>query len=955
MDVGLIALILNIVFALFLVLGFVKGLVVIKKKSLRLATFVVGVLIAGAITPFVSKAIMQIKITHNGVPTSLNDIVLSAITEAAGINDLTSTAPSISELLQNLPVMIGNLAVFIVLCYVMSFVTWIIYKILASVFIKKDKKEIVNGKKVKVKTKKYRLLGGLLGVVQGFILMFVTFVPISGACSLISDLSQSTVVSASVEAEQTPTAKLINENLPKEVKDIIEAYNATAIGKTTSVFGLDDFCFNSITSISVNGYTISLRDEVVNLTNIYDNVSYVFDLDFSSIKSLKDIDFVKLEKAINYAFDSNIVKSVINDVANIGFDELLKLEDVKNNKDYKDCVTLIKDEFNSNGQVATNLKEELLTIVGIAKTTVESGLIDVIEPENGEAVNADDVLDLLSKENNKLFNSYIDQIFNSKLISSAMSVVVNIGVDSIETTFEESLNKELSLGRIDVSNKELSIKKQDIKSLGGHLLNAYDVIKNIDFDAVEQDQRVLFNHDLPTLVTSLGQMADTIKNMQVMSQTGIYNNLLDALAETDYAEYVDFDVFKQQNIWTEETTNLANVFKAIKDSKIMSYIEYKDGTYSIPEGKIENVISCLSEVDSSDNLNKTYIRKMFEPLLDSKAFNKTLRFGLNEVGKLINDMGEYIIEDTKLGTLYLEKLDEEGEKDKLLAFFDNIVTYSKELDFNKLEEDPFITILESDLSMLGSALDSLKTSSMFKDYEKDGSVVKGIYTNLIEALMETEYVQYIGFESFLAEDFSWNAELNSTQQMIDSLLEKQIVLEDQSTISLIQYIIEGGDWEVIFKQIESEDLTNIFNPLLKSKIFKPTAVLALNKINEQIKNVIGDFGVNIPTIEEIGEEEVEVLIEVIDAIGGIVEDFQKEDFSISDLATSTTEEDREKIVNLLESMQDNANGEGVFKETYDALVDYITNDEVIGEQVQGYIEEYEPGNINWAELIAKLS
>ena len=79
MNPATILLILNIVFAVFLVMGFLQGLCGLKKSALKLTCFIVGIVLAAIITPVVSKAVMNIKITYNGQLTALKDIILSVI------------------------------------------------------------------------------------------------------------------------------------------------------------------------------------------------------------------------------------------------------------------------------------------------------------------------------------------------------------------------------------------------------------------------------------------------------------------------------------------------------------------------------------------------------------------------------------------------------------------------------------------------------------------------------------------------------------------------------------------------------------------------------------------------------------------------------------------------------------------------------------------------------------
>jgi hypothetical protein len=68
------------------------------------------------------------------------------------------------------------------------------------------------------------------------------------------------------------------------------------------------------------------------------------------------------------------------------------------------------------------------------------------------------------------------------------------------------------------------------------------------------------------------------------------------------------------------------------------------------------------------------------------------------------------------------------------------------LDLNKVEEDPFVAILDSNLAQLGTCLDIIKASSLFADKEVDGVMQKGVFSNLVDALQETEYSEYNNFE-----------------------------------------------------------------------------------------------------------------------------------------------------------------------------------------------------------------
>ncbi|MBO5885124.1 MAG: hypothetical protein J6Q51_04935, partial [Clostridia bacterium] len=175
---------------------------------------------------------------------------------------------------------------------------------------------------------------------------------------------------------------------------------------------------------------------------------------------------------------------------------------------------------------------------------------------------------------------------------------------------------------------------------------------------------------------------------------------------------------------------------------------------------------------------------------------------------------------------------------------------------------------------------------------------------------------------------------------------------DNTTKSLLEYIIDQGDWELLLKQISKEDITEIFTPLMNSRIFEPVGVMVVNKINEQIQDVVGEYGSLITTIVgDLNKEEVAQVIEVLGDVTEIIEYVTAEDFDISEFATG---EKSEKLGDLLNNLQENANNDGVFVNAYDAMIDYVKNNEEIGASVVELMEEYPEGQVNWAQLLQDL-
>ncbi len=961
MDQGLIILILNILFSLFIVIGFLVGLKGIKKTGLSFVCFIVSVVISIFITPVVAKSIMQIKVTINGDLITLNDAVLSYVNSSPQIAEMTNASPAMKDLIQNIPLMVGNVFVFVLLSYVLAFLSWIIYLILASVFINKEEKiKDEKGNVIKLKSKKYRILGGVIGTFQGLILVFITFLPFSGLIGMVNDLTAQTAqASQQTQYQDSPSAQFIKSYIPEELQNVFDAYESSAIAKMSGFLNLDDACFDNVSTVTVDNIKISLRTEVLNIAKVYDNVEFLFNIDFSSLNALKALDYDKLNNAINYIFNSNILKATMPELVNYGFDKIFDMQEVKNNKDLCELLQSIQNELNSDDDVMNNLKTELTSILGSCKILVESKLFDEIylNQSNFTNENLKNITDILNEDNKKVFNDLLDQLFNSKALNKSVIYVLNLGLENVETTLEQlTNNQDLNIDKIDLSNNETTLKKAEVKSLLSSVINLVLDFINVDFNAIQNDYRLIFELDLPDIATNLGFAMNAVQKMTVFNDTGIYDDIMTALSQTEYQKYIDFEILKNDNIWLTETKMLSGVLEKIHEAKIISYIDKNnDNEYFVSNENVTKILRNLTQKTEVNGQDKTLIRQIIEPLYNSSAFTKIIDFGFEQLNSIINNLSKKIDENVELGDINYEYIHENSEKENIFSFVDNVALYVQNLNIEDIFNDPFKTILNSNLVQLGSCMDFLKNSLLFADKNVDGTIVNGIYSNFVDVLLNTEFSKYVNFACFKDDKFSFNNEFSKITPIVDELLNKQIIDNNQS-MPLIEYIISIGDdadgWKNIFEQINSEDLTNIFEPLMNSKIFEPIGVMVVNKINEQIKQVVGPYGDVITSIiNSLDGEEISQVVDVLGAVSEIITEITAPDFTVEDMATG---ENADKLATLLDKLQDNANNDGVFKQSYDAMLEFMENDEKIGSYVTDLVNDYPQGQIDWQDLLSKI-
>lgn len=957
MDATMVLLILNILFALFLVLGFLFGFMKgLKKSALRLAFFFVSIIIAAIITPYISRLILDIQITYEGSLTSIEDIILSAINNSsAEVSEVMAASPTLSALVENMPVMLVNLVSFVLLCYVLNLVGWVIYLVIASTFFKKNKAKVDETGK-KVKSKQWRIFGGLVGAAQGLILAFLTFLPLSGIVGMYNDLSTAQAVYADegTSLNLSLSAQFINENVPDDVEVYLDAYSDSAIAKVSGVLGLDDAVFNQVASVTVNNTKISLRNEVVNIASVYDNVGFLTDVDFSSFDAFKTLDYDRLSTAVDYIFNSKLLTTALPELVDYGFDKLLEMDEVQSEPQYIELIEAVRNVLNSDDGVTQNLKNDISAVISTAKIMADNKIFDQI-PSDGQVTesNIEQILHIVSKDNKKVFDQIIDNIFNSKILNKAVIFGLNMGIDALEDELKTLTNNQaLTISNIDIKNDQMTLKKGEVKSLLSSAINIANDVIGEDLNSIKDNFLTVFDLDLENIVTNAGSMMNALQNMNVFSSTGIYDQIVTALESTEYNKYVDFEIFKGDNVWLNETSTLSNVISNIRKSQVVSYIEKGiDGNYYIADENFSKMFQNLVSTTEINGETKTLIRQIVEPIYNSSAFSKLIRVGFENLSGVINDFGDMLKEGAQLGEINYDALYKESEKENLFAFVDNVATYLRDIDFSQFKENIFEQILSSNLTQFGRCIDSIRASSIFGDIQKDGTVVNGIYTNLIDTLADTELNQFIDFNCFKDQTFSFSTEFATLQPVIDLMHEKTIVYESEN-YNLISYILKVGNLENILDQVTSDDVSNIFRPLMNSRVFRPVGVLVVNSVNAQIKEYVGDLGVDIPVdLDNLTDEQVEEVVDVLASVTDIASDIMNST-SISDLATG---ENSESLAGLLEKLEDSANSQGVFEGAYNAIRDYIKQDETIGAYVTEVIDKNTTdGDVDWHSVITSV-
>lgn len=500
-------------FLVILLFGFLFGLARGFNKSLVRAIIVIACLVITFFcVPSITKAAMNVNvanmnITVNGqVMNTLGEALSASLAEVPYIADLAQTQ-AFDTIITVVPQMIVNVVLFIVLFYVLRLISMIIYWIIAGICFSKKKTQ---GKS------KHRLLGGLVGIVQNFVIFLVLLVPCVGVINLISDIdtnlpkkatataSQTTEISGSGDQTQGDTsggnqnqdnqnnnnnsedlAGKLNTTLTN-VNEVVDAYKSTWVFKFLHGVKLDSACnyvFNKLSTVKVNKVSYNLHDEAISLTKVVVDFADVMPQDGKNLSFTDTETIDKLEVLINDAYKSKLTANLIDEVIptavkkwNAG--ETFMGITKPTMEGYEEVINDILAELGKPG----SKKQLLLSTTKMAKSLVKT--INTISNAEGE-ISLDNIATLLkdiTSDANVMELAETIVVSNIKTIADKMfegskdNQYVGVVVEAVESIFgaDYSLDGNNIDNEINVLSSTLKVADKLMNSEGGNKLTQED-------------------------------------------------------------------------------------------------------------------------------------------------------------------------------------------------------------------------------------------------------------------------------------------------------------------------------------------------------------------------------------------------------------------------------------------------------------------------------------------------
>ncbi len=693
-SIVLLSLVL-LIFVTNIIRGLRRGL----KKSLVSLCFLAGIFVillifSGLITKGVSSInVGFLNITIEGTKINyLSDIG----TILASMYNIENGAV-LGELLLSLPLMVINVLVFTLLFFVLRLILWPIYVIVCALVTKRERtqkkewknagkpnKPIKNGEVMPEKPNIKRGWGALIGVACAIIVCFVVLIPITGLNSYVQDIGNiqiSNALADKITSEDTPPelASSLSDNvlysedekvslfellLEPEHIEYVNIYENSIIGKAFNVIGLNKLgalTFDGLTRTSVNGETISLKQEIVNITEVYAHLeTLLVDYDllnttWDTLKTFTQEDYSNIistsRKVLGKAFDSKIVSVLLNNY----FGDIVK--------------------FATDDLVENTVETEVQSL--ILREIINTSIDYLVEVGDNHEVSK-----FIYKETDKVLG--LAQTFNNYNLLVAF---INNNYNNI---IPENFNQN--------------------KTIHNNLLKDFDVfvdyMNTLDSEIYEKGDYIhSLSSELSTFLSSSGLFGDLLP---VIQENAIRNAYKEVMGEIKYNEIFTPNYLLEEGYLPAQVNidSCINRLKSMNSQLFTSIFEcILNGIYNY-EG-IEEIINLFSEEDGLENAinklnNNTNIKSLIAKLgglvdivtssqvMPQNVQEEFIDKGAQEIEKAIKESFDYV------------NLNENDINKKLCDSILNIInTFKEKVTVSKCEEimgtivDSFIKVFDA--------------------------------------------------------------------------------------------------------------------------------------------------------------------------------------------------------------------------------------------------------------------
>ena len=521
---GSIALIVLVLLCGFLT-GFYRGL---KRSSLHVLFAVVSVVVAFFITKPITNAILGININVDGSLISIGDYIVQLVSQ--NLVDL-SYFDTASTFIQQLPTAILSPIIFLIILLLVYLVMDIIYLIVARVSFGTKKADFE-------KHKPWRWPSGAIGLCEAFLFMIVLFAPITSLTYTYEEIMTSPTTAEYVSPEGDNYLKTIKEYsssaLPETVNEVILSFNDSAIGVICSAGGFDDAMFDGLSSFSIDGESVGVRGELVNLAHTYDEFVVVYN-DIMS-EDYTNLNITNLKNNLTMLIQNNLFKKVITDTVQdfiVNYDALkLELGITNVPPELEEVIDFMQDKFQDpNFSLYDYISSDLITALDVADNVISDDIMDKFSSLDTSNISA--VINFALDEQT-LIQTSLNSLLTLNTVSDVMPQLLELASTYLQESFPNEEGIEVGLNTSVNSTDLTSVVSSVFK-----ILNDVDVINEANnnqlfeiFNSENILESILGLNDVEAVIDGMGGILDEASSLSIFNYTSgeeqinSFNNVL---------------------------------------------------------------------------------------------------------------------------------------------------------------------------------------------------------------------------------------------------------------------------------------------------------------------------------------------------------------------------------------------------------------------------------------------
>lgn len=699
------------VFLLFLVIGFLAGVIRgLKRSSMHIVFVIVATVLAFLLTKTITNMILGITIPANGTTQTIGECLVGLIESSFNISDFkTATDFALAA-----PMAIASPFVFLALQVVLNTLFGIVYAIVARLSFGKKKEDFA-------KHKPYRAFGGVVGVVEGLFVLVLTFAPLTCLSKTVEEIlyTEATTTASSVEICEANTNKMqtlgemMEGKLPKEVKQYIKLYNNSVFGKVTGAMGFDTLMYDHLSSFTLNGETIVFRKDLVDTAKTYDNFVVIYN---ELNNENYDVSVKDLVKSLKDLTSSGLFKTVVCDTVRdlvVNYDTLKENLKLELPQFAEDIVSNMHDIFaDKKFNAYEYIKHDINLLLDVFENVVESDTLKNISTIEESSIS--NILKFVD-ENTEVLSTNVKNLLNLNLASDNFEIIIDEASKTFAGLVENTEDLEISLNG--------KISKADRQNMVDRIFTIAENLKDI-------------NDELSTNEMSLNDLisGDTFTKLTELDNIdSVFAKIGDTL---DNARDFELLVIPESTSHPTKTYVLDNILKCYKMELLGDSEDYKEfftslttpiknikelGLVDVINGEELNIVTILDKVKANDKiLSETIVpfyqfknTKIGEKTLKEMVFDEVISALSDKIDIL--DFSEYQIEANESITNWADAFEDLGKTLKDLHS-GNVggKTYAK-----FLIDGGDITTLS--MEEIGTIIDIIKVNA-----KNEGSTLRGV-------------------------------------------------------------------------------------------------------------------------------------------------------------------------------------------------------------------------------------